>query len=177
MRPIVARDLMTPDVLSVSEDMRLSELAAFLVDHQVSGVAVRDEAGNYVGVVSATDVIAATADGDKHLDWGHGRPGFYMRGWEDRLSYEELSKMRIDEDTLRVRAVMTPKLFRVTTDAEAPEIDGTMLRGHLHRLLVIDDVRIVGIISTSDLLGLLVEGRQDSPRGGRGPEAASAGRE
>ena len=32
-----------------------------------------------------------------------------------------------------------------------------MLRGHLHRLLVTREERPVGIVSTSDLLGLMIE--------------------
>ena len=62
MRPIVAADLMTPDVLSVPETMGLGELSAFLLDHQISGVVVRDEEGQPVGVVSLTDLAAVTAD-------------------------------------------------------------------------------------------------------------------
>jgi len=34
-----------------------------------------------------------------------------------------------------------------------------MLKGHLHRLLVIRDEKPVGIVSTSDLLGLLIESK------------------
>jgi CBS domain-containing protein len=34
-----------------------------------------------------------------------------------------------------------------------------MLKGHLHRLLVTRDEKPVGIVSTSDLLGLLIEGK------------------
>jgi len=34
-----------------------------------------------------------------------------------------------------------------------------MLKGHLHRLLVTRDEKPVGIVSTSDLLGVLVEGK------------------
>ena len=37
------------------------------------------------------------------------------------------------------------------------EVAATLLDLHLHRLLVIDEDELVGIISTSDLIGLLVE--------------------
>ncbi len=54
---------------------------------------------------------------------------------------------------------MTPTVYSVPEDATVPEIASMMLSGHLHRLLVTRDDRPIGIVSTSDLLGLLVEER------------------
>ena len=56
-----------------------------------------------------------------------------------------------------VKDIMTPTVFSVGEDATVAEIASVMLRGHLHRLLVTRDERPVGIVSTSDLLGLMVE--------------------
>jgi CBS domain-containing protein len=157
MRLIVARDLMTPQVLSVNESQRLSEVAAFLTDHQISGAAVRDETGSYVGVVSATDVAAAAATGGERLTKDRTRPDFYVRGWEETLAEEELSGIHLEEDGLRVRDIMTPKIFSIPADAPVSEVARMLLEGHLHRLLVTEDDELVGVISTSDLLGLLLD--------------------
>ena len=113
MRLIVARDLMTPQVLSVGEDQRLSELATFLTDHQITGVAVRNEAGQFVGVVSATDVAAATASGGDQLTRDRSRPDFYIRGWEETLAEEELEGVHLEADGVRVRDIMTPHIYSV----------------------------------------------------------------
>ena len=45
----------------------------------------------------------------------------------------------------------------VDADAPGSHVARSMLDGHLHRLLVIEDRKVVGIISTSDLLRLLAE--------------------
>ena len=37
MRPIVASDLMNPDVVTVEEDRSLKELANFLIDYRIAG--------------------------------------------------------------------------------------------------------------------------------------------
>ena len=44
-------------------------------------------------------------------------------------------------------------------EATVHEVASRMLAGHHHRLLVTREDRAVGIISTSDLLGLLLEER------------------
>ncbi len=160
MREIVARDLMTPDVLSVPDSLPLSELAAFLIDHQVTGVTVTNDSGEYVGVVSATDLVAATSERGCHLAWDDACPDFYLRGPDDRFAQEELPNLRLSDDDVCVRDVMTPKIFSVALDDGVSEIAELMLKGHLHRVLVIDGDTLAGIVTTSDLLGLLIEGRQ-----------------
>lgn len=159
MRRIVARDVMTPQVLSVQENLRLSELAAFLVGHEITGAVVRDEDGKNVGVVSVTDVAAAASAGGDRITRDVSRPDFYVRGWEGSLAEEELSGLHLEQDGLRARDVMNPEIYTVDAEAPVSEVAETMLMGHLHRLLVTENDELVGVISTSDLLGLLVEGR------------------
>ena len=67
LRKLEAQDLMNPDVLTVPEDMSVRELAAFLLDNQISGAPVVHSNDELVGVVSMTDIVAASADA--------GRPG------------------------------------------------------------------------------------------------------
>ncbi len=160
MRPIVARDVMTPQVLSVHENLLLSELAAFLVGHEITGAVVRDESGKYIGVVSVTDVAAAASSGGERITRDRSRPDFYVRGWEGSLAEEELSSLHLEEDGLRARDVMNPEIYSVDADTQVSEVAETMLKGHLHRLLVTEGDELVGVISTSDLLGLLVEDRE-----------------
>ena len=51
---------------------------------------------------------------------------------------------------------MTSDIRSVTEDATVPEVAQAMLQGHIHRLLVTREGQAVGIVSTSDLLGLLI---------------------
>lgn len=123
MRPITATDLMNSDVLTVRDDLPVSELADFLIDNDITGAPVVDRDGGLVGVVSLVDIVA----------------------------------LEEDEDDLLVSDIMSPDVVSVEEDATVSEIALRMLRDHLHRVLVVRDDEILGIISTSDLLGLLVD--------------------
>lgn len=155
MKSVVARELMTPDILSVSEDLSLSELATFLVDHQITGAAVQDAEGRFVGVVSLTDLAEARAVGGSRM--ARARPDFYVRGWEESLDEEDLSNLHLEGEDLKVSDVLTRKIYSVSPNATSNEVAETMLAAHIHRVFVTDGQKPVGIISTSDLLGLLVE--------------------
>ncbi len=137
LRPIVARDLMTPDVLSVAPDWALTEAAAFLLDNDITGAVVRDAEGQLLGVVTASDLLAALVE---------SRP---------EATTESGAEPPVPATT--VRDVMTPEVYSVSSEAPVPEIAKGLLDGGLHRLFVSDGGELIGTISVSDLLGLLME--------------------
>ncbi|MBP1642636.1 MAG: hypothetical protein H6Q03_1305 [Acidobacteria bacterium] len=163
MRDLVARDVMNPEVIRVRDDMTVAELAEFLVDHDISGAPVEDADGHLVGVVSLTDVAAALAGNDQAVV-DHPQPGFYVRGWEEKFNPEDLAGLRVADSELTVAEIMTPSIFAVDEEMPVSKVAEKMIRSHLHRLLVTRRRKVVGILTTSDLLGLLVEGGVEAGR-------------
>jgi CBS domain-containing protein len=152
MRPITASDLMNPEVLTVQTGMTVRELASFLIDNEISGAPVADGEGRLVGVVSLADIAAAATGEDRS---GEDGSGYFGRAWEDEsLDEEDVEDLPLDG--MRVADIMTPQVYSVKEDATVSEIASLLLKQHLHRLLVTREDRAVGIITTSDLLGLLV---------------------
>jgi len=156
MRALTAKDLMNSQVLAVPETMTVRELAAFLVDNEISGAPVEDAAGHLVGVVSFTDVALAASEGAA-AERERSSPDYFVRGWEDTASAEELRGFHVEDGDTLVREVMTPAVYSVTEDTPVAQVAETMIDSHIHRLLVTRAGRVVGIVSSSDLLGLLVE--------------------
>ncbi len=156
LRRINARDLMNPEVLTVNKDMSVRGLAAFLLDNQISGAPVAGEKGELLGVVSMTDVAAA-ASRDAGVATDRRNPSFYLKDLEETYGEEDVRNFHIEEPDRRVEDIMTPTVYSVEVDATVAEVAKLMLDGHLHRVLVTEDSIPIGIISTSDLLGLLVE--------------------
>jgi CBS domain-containing membrane protein len=127
---------MTPDVLAVAPDWALTEAAAFLLDNDITGAVVRDAEGKLLGVVTATDLLAGLVEaevGGSEAAAGEAAP------------------------PATVREVMTPEIYSVPPEAPVAEIARGLLDGGLHRVFVADGGELVGTISVSDLLGLLVE--------------------
>ena len=156
MRPITAADVMNPNVLLVQEDMTLDELANFLVDNEISGAPVENDAGRLVGVVSVTDVAQAVAS-----DSPGSNPDFYVREWGGILTRDSVRELGAGGAELRVRDIMTPTVYSVDEQTSIPEVAETLIKSHIHRLLVTrGGERVVGILTSSDLLGLLVRERE-----------------
>ena len=154
MRPITASDLMNPEVLTVREELTVRELADFLLDNEISGAPVVDGEGRLVGVVSLVDLVEAASE-EEGAAAGRSPSAFQTHDNEGELSAEDLEEL--DDSDLQVGDIMTAEIHSVAEDATVSQVAMAMLKDHLHRLLVIREGRVVGIISTSDLLGLLVD--------------------
>ncbi len=147
-----ARDVMNSEILTVTEDMTAHELATFLTDHEISGAPVEDSEGRLSGVVSTTDLARTAFESGSSAEEAHP----FFRSWAGAsLDVDDLEDLHVEEEGLQVKDIMTPTVFAVEADAPVSHVARSMLDGHLHRLLVIEGQKVVGIISTSDLLRLL----------------------
>lgn len=157
MRQMVARDVMTPDIQTVDEAMTVRELATFLIDHEITGAVVNGEDGRPIGVVSLTDIASATAIGGESLEENTPQTSFYSNGWPAVLDDSDVQGVHVSEDDLTTGEIMTPEIFSVAAHTPVSEVAQLLCDSHLHRVLVTENDELVGIITTSDLLGLLVD--------------------
>lgn len=151
MQTLKARDLMTTDVKSVSEAHTVQELKQRLLEWGISGVPVTGSDGRPVGVGSLTDIAGIGTEGGATIP-DRSNPDYYLRGWEDRLSPQDLDRLRIEDEDLLVRDIMTRTIYDVSSMAPMAEVLEVMLSAHVHRVLVTEDEAVVGIISTFDVL-------------------------
>lgn len=156
MRELVAKDVMNPEVISVRDDMTVADLAEFLVDNEISGAPVEDADGRLVGVVSLSDVARSLTDRDQAVRT-HPEPDYYLQSWEDRFNAEDLAGLRIAETNATVGEIMTPAILAVDEEMPVSKVAAKMIDSRVHRLLVTRDRKVTGILSTTDLLGLLVD--------------------
>jgi predicted transcriptional regulator len=155
-RKLVARDLMNEDVLTVPEDWSAKQLAEFLTENEISGAPVVDARAAVVGVVSLTDLARSEVEEGRIIP-DRSDPDYWVRGWEDKVSEEDLAGLRLEEDGPLVSDLMNPAVFSVDEDTSVSDVARSMIDARIHRVLVTKGRKIVGIVTTTDLLGLLVE--------------------
>jgi len=151
---LTAEDIMTPDVITVGAHMTVQELSDVFSEHMISGAPVVDEGGKMIGVVSVSDVARK---GARRV--GNVRADYYLHGWEDHLDVDDLRGLHIEAQDELVRDIMTPVVFTVSREATLDEMAETMIGGRVHRLVVTKDDRVVGIVTTLDMLKVLRDQR------------------
>lgn len=155
---LIARDLMTADVVTAAPEMTVASLMDLLLAEGLSGVPVVERSGKVVGVVSATDVLRAAAEearGSRDLP-DEGSPASFYRdlGGAPRAVALELppNLPRTRLGALPVRDIMTRATLSVRPDATLPEVARFLVRTGVHRALVMEGSSLLGLISALDLL-------------------------
>lgn len=127
-------DLMRRDPISIQPDASVRDLIRTLRDHGIGGMPVVADDGRVLGTVSSTDVLWLAAE-------------------------EESARGFMAADTLgsrTVREIMTPDVFGVAPDTSMADLRRFFARTGVHRAPVLEDGRIVGIVSLSDVLDSLL---------------------
>jgi CBS domain-containing protein len=177
---LTVRDIMSPAVVTVSPGATVRQLARVLADGEISGVPVVNEEGTLVGVVSATDVVRFAADDtDVHVT-GSALPadraevpnpnfdedpdpdpyGFFLPE-DSPFAGEELLDLFTESglDEFSVSDIMTPVTFSVDPDDTVEELADFLVRGRIHRAVVTQDGRLLGIVTSGDVLRAVAAGR------------------
>ena len=150
-----ARDLMTDRVLAAQADWSLQKLASFFTEHAISGAPVVSEYGRAIGVVSLTDIARHDSEAPKAPPDDEHTPAYFL-GEAAPQTDESTTLQRLQEHPqTTVHDIMMPAVFTIEADASIHEVADRMVRGQLHRLLVVRPGTkrdVVGIVTTIDLL-------------------------
>ena len=153
MRGLTANQVMTTEVLAVEADWSIERLCEFLIVKSISGAPVQSKEGNLIGVVSLSDIVRYDTQPEKDSQWPHD---YYLRVLERQCAREEVASFSIEAEPLKtVRAIMTPMIFQVTEDTPVQQVADMMIKNRIHRIFVTRDEKVVGIISTPDMLKVI----------------------
>lgn len=150
---MLAKDIMTRDVITVGLNDKIEDVAKLLVDHKISGVPVVDSEHQVVGVISEQDLLVKADE---------LKIPFFITLF-DSIIYME-NPIRFNNNYKKYTAVwvkdaMSKKVVTVEEDATIPEIIDKMHAHKINRLPVVRDKKLVGIITRNDILkGLVKDG-------------------
>lgn len=145
-----ARDLMTTDLITVTADASMTDVAKLMVERSISGIPVVD-GDRLLGIVTESDILVRA----KRLDLPTFLPLMggllYLKG-PDRLESElqKLTATRADE-------VMTKKVHAISPDTTLEDIATIMVERKVNRLPVIADDKLVGLITRSDVVKAIAQ--------------------
>jgi CBS domain-containing protein len=157
-----ASDVMSRTIVSIGRAATVLEAIRLMLDRQISGLPVLDEAGKVVGMLTEGDLLRRTETGtERHRPrWleilmGPGR----MAG-----EYVRTHGRRVDE-------VMTRDLISVSEDTPLDEVVELMEKRRIKRVPVFSGDALVGILSRADLLRALARSLEESPPAAHDDEA------
>jgi CBS domain-containing protein len=149
---MTVRDGMTTSVICVQEDTPLKEVARLLIEHSISGVPVVDADKRVVGVVSEADFLLKESGAD----------AMPHRRLERLLGDSKATqRYRAKIEATTAAEAMTAPAITVRSSHSISEVARTMTSHAINRLVVVDDGRLVGIVSRADLVRAYVRSDQE----------------
>ncbi len=125
------RDLMRTNLITCPPNTTLGAAAAMLARYQVHAIVVADPSGLQQGVVSDVDLLAGE--------------------WLSK-NQDDLNAMR----TMTAEQLMSTPVATIDADAPASEAAVRMRDERIHRLVVTEHERGIGVLSVSDLVRVLI---------------------
>jgi CBS domain-containing protein len=137
------RDLMTRNVRTIAPEASIRDVAKILVEHRISGLPVCDPDGRVLGIVSEGDILYKEHDPRE----GHagGPLGWIVDGAPNFAGY-------VKAKALTAAKAMTTPTLTIAPEATVAEAARTMCEYRVNRLPVIEDGKLVGIVTRADLV-------------------------
>jgi len=149
-----ASDVMVSNVITVGVNASIGEVAAILLDNNISGAPVVGEKGELVGIVSEGDLIRRSETGtSKRHSW-----------WLELLSNERtLAAEYVKSHSRKVADVMTSDVITAKPETPLGEIAAMLERNRIKRVPIVEGGKIVGLVSRANILQALASATKKLP--------------
>lgn len=152
-----AGDIMTTDVVTIGPESNIAEAVRLICEHGISGLPVVEINGKLLGIITKTDLIA--------LEYETQFERLYEVDLKSILGSKELNqtscqKSSIDtegKETTPVETIMKRNVITASPDTPLPMIAKLMQENNVHRIVITENDRVIGIITSMDLLKLIVQ--------------------
>ena len=151
-----AADLMTSFVVTVRPDATIEYAAQLMLQYRISGLPVTDSDGAILGIVTESDLLRRAEAGTEKY---HTRWVSFLIG-PGRLAQEY-----VHSHGRKVGDVMTERVFNVTPETSLADLVALMETKHVKRVPIVDQGRLVGIVSRADVMAALVGLLSEKPAG------------
>jgi len=147
---MLAKDIMKREVYVLKKGDTVESAIAKLMEYNISGMPVVDDNNQLVGILTETDIVTKS----KKLDVPNYFPSFFplfdTKKYLDKVNnLDEKMKEMINS---KVEDVMTEEVFSVEEDVALEEIVKLMATKGVHRIPVVAEGKVVGIITQKDII-------------------------
>jgi CBS domain-containing protein len=146
-----ASDIMSRDVATVTADTGIEDLCDLLRERQITGVPVVDAAGRLVGIVTKDDVLFRGRAGGSEPRQTPDIKQLFTSGF---VGFNQAGS-----GPSEVGQIMTRTVISAPEDATIEDLCRLMWDGKIHRIPIVREAVLVGIVSALDLCRAVVNGR------------------
>jgi CBS domain-containing protein len=151
---MLVKDIMKKDVITLNPEDTLKEVVQKFSENKISGAPVVDSDNRVIGIISEADIFRTLKEDSREFRMVHLFPDAKMIG----LSFEEIPTDKRTEDILKdlggIKAsdIMIKGVKSVAPEDQIKVIIDIVASGVINRVPVVEDGKLVGIVSRGDLI-------------------------
>jgi CBS domain-containing protein len=157
---MLVRDVMNQEPVACQATDAVSEAVLLLKRNNISGMPVL-EGDRLVGLVSESDLLKLLSAQDEGGLWLPSPLEILEVPIRDLIRWEKLQAGAEEIGQTRVSEVMTKKVFTVSPSDSIERAASIMVRHRINRLPVLEDERLVGIVTRGDIIAGLGMGASE----------------
>jgi CBS domain-containing protein len=135
------RNVMKTKVVTLNKNLTYREAVKIILDHKISGAPVVDDNGQIVGMFSEKDMFKVLYP---FYHSYYSQPEAYIDPEQREHKAQEIQEHKIEH-------LMTKKIFMVHPDEKVMTAGGMMLAHGIHRLPVVENNKLIGIVTRRDI--------------------------
>ena len=133
---MLAKDIMTKDMVTISQDASLHDAGQLIKEKRINGVPIVDEEKNLLGIITLTDLLNIINVLSKKMDMNQ----------EDHINHlRNLFKEK------KVKEFMVKKVESLKEDSNLTDIMNLMFNKKIHTIPILNDNKLVGVLGKHDL--------------------------
>ena len=140
---------METNIITVLPDTKIEELAVLLIDNKISGVPVVDAHGKLIGIVTEGDLL--------HKQTTPKTPAInsFLGGLAYTKEFEQYNSDLKKLSACTASEIMTETLAIVNENTTVKEISTIMVDKKINRVPVVENDKLIGIVTRADVLKTL----------------------
>lgn len=148
--PLTARDIMTPDPVTVTPDTPIAQASKIMLEQRFNGLPVVDELGHLLGIICQSDLVMQQKK--------FSIPSFFflLDGYIPLQSPKKFEEQLQRMAAAKVGELMTRNPRGITPDTPLDEIAALMVDDKYHTLPVLEGGKLIGVVGKEDILRTMV---------------------
>jgi len=147
-KELMVKDVMRHDVATVTPDDTLKDVANKMFRNRLSALAVVDENGKLLGVISDRDLIKAALPDYQAL----------ISNLNYSLDVEPFEELLKREDKIKVSQLFRDEYEVTTPETRIVEVAAMMIFKDVRRVFVTSDDNLVGVLLRKDIVNMIIRG-------------------
>jgi CBS domain-containing protein len=154
---ITAKDIMTREVITISPDTDIAQVAKLLLAKRINGIPVVNDTGELLGILCQSDLIIQ----QKNIPI----PSLFtlLDGYIPLTSSKKLDREVDKIMATKAADAMTANPITVDSDTSIETVATLMVDNNFHTLPVVDGGELVGVVGKEDVLKTLTGAQRKGP--------------